>query len=64
MERQDSIIPLLLGFQNYDNYALKKSLKICLQGSLVVQAILKFHKPIKVNFFIYTMLKITFNYHL
>lgn len=53
LERQDLVIPLLLGFQNYDNYSFKKSLKICLQGSLVVQAVLKFHKPIKVYHFMF-----------
>lgn len=47
IERQDLLIPLLLGFERYDKYILKKSLKVCLQGSLVVQAILKFHKPMK-----------------
>ncbi|XP_054714796.1 uncharacterized protein LOC129224378 [Uloborus diversus] len=50
-ERQLQVVPLLLGFKKYEQYIESKTSQdkfICLQGSLVSQAVLKFHKPIKV----------------
>ncbi|CAL1274323.1 unnamed protein product [Larinioides sclopetarius] len=43
-EKQIQLVPRLLGFQISD----QPKIVICLQGSLLVQAILKFQKPIKV----------------
>ncbi|GFR13054.1 nucleolar protein 9 [Trichonephila clavata] len=42
--KQIQLVPRLLGFKVCD----QPEISICLQGSLLVQAILKFHKPIKV----------------
>ncbi|GFY67401.1 nucleolar protein 9 [Trichonephila inaurata madagascariensis] len=45
--KQIQLVPRLLGFKVCD----QSEISICLQGSLLVQAILKFQKPIKVNIF-------------